>query len=126
MRPESNMHHIARHANSRLWEVYSEGIQLTRDTSLIARLELKSHEWINNNCPPVPALGYYALCQTLVEWKKFLPTPDPIEAIYNLNESLSIASEHPRAYKEESELINLVQRSLMCQIPPIKDGWVLG
>ena len=123
---ESNQHHIVRHANRRLWEVYDEGIELVQDPSLIARLELKSHEWINNNCPPVPALGYYSLSQTLKEWKTFLPTPDPLEGIENLFESLSRAQEHPKAYREERDLIDLVGRSIRKQMPPIRDGLVLG
>ena len=123
---EFNQHHIVRHANGRLWEAYKEGVELVQDPSLIARIDIKSHEWINNNCPPVPALGYYSLSQTLREWKTFEPTPDPLEAIDNLFESLARAQEHPKACREERDLITLVERSIRKQIPPIRDGLILG
>ena len=126
LRLETSHHHIVKHGNGKLWETYQEGFELVTDPSLIANISNESHEHINEHCPPVPALGYYSLCETLKEWKTFLPTPDPLEGIDNLLESLAKAQEHPKAYPIEKALIDLVGRSLRAQIKPIADGLIIG
>lgn len=116
---ETNIHHIAKHGQGQLAYLYQESARLVENPSLKVRL-------INQECSPVPILGYYSLCNTIKEFHELKPTPDPLEGIENLFESLYRAQEHERAFPEEQALIRLVIGSISKQIPAIRSGLIIG
>lgn len=101
------------------WTLRKEGIYVREQPSLKPAIDRDAHNELHRNCPPVPALGYYALRRVS---RDFVPGSTPLRSMSNLTRSIEASSRHLNVHRIEKELAGLAVEAIDLQRPYIKEG----
>jgi len=111
-------HHILH--EKRQWKSQEPQEALRNAKGMIVPLHHRIHRpELHANSPAVPLLSYHLAKKAL---DLYIPSPDGVEAILNMEKAILKASEHPRAHKIEQDLARLAIRAMKIQIPYIELG----
>lgn len=91
------------------WSLRPNALKLRGSSSLIMPIEKTSHMELHRVCPPVPALGHYALERTV---RLYEPQNDYIDSLENLMSSIEASADAPKAHDNEKELALLTVDAL--------------
>lgn len=115
--PRSDSHHILH--NRQEWSLRPEARRLRETRTLIPYIDRSVHNEIHATCPPVPALGYYAL--KLVE-SRFHEGSGTLQSMDNLMAAIEVSSRHPRSHQIERDLAQLAIQAIDLQRPIIAEA----
>lgn len=115
--PGMDAHHVLWDRAS--WTLRKESLYLRDQEMLIPMIDREAHNELHRNCPPVPALGYYALRRTMKLWE---PDRSPLRSMANLTEAIGASTRVPQAHRLEKELASLTIQAIDLQAPYIREG----
>lgn len=102
------------------YEAYDVGKSLRQTPELIPRIYRPVHNAIHDQCPAVPALGYFSL---LGVRKNFEPVRgDVLATVDNLCFAIDEAAQHPRQHEIDRSVCDLAVSAIRLQLPFLHDS----
>lgn len=111
MRLANDRHHILHDRVE--WTARPEARALRESPSLVPRIDRDLHDYLHQQTPTVPLLGYHALIHIR---RDFEPVPgNTIKSLDNLMGAIDKAGRHERAHPIESDIALLAVECLRLQ-----------
>ena len=112
-RVRHNRHHVIHHRVD--WTARPESEYIREHPSLIFDMEVPLHNETHRSSPPVPLLGVFALQTIVRDWRP--DVRDKLRSLENLQRSIEVAGNHPKAHPIEKSLGYLAIEALDLQKP---------
>jgi hypothetical protein len=100
------------------WALRPEGESIRNTPSLIATISRGDHDYMHEEVPLVPLLGYHTLRSLPHIWE---PSGNTYQDIDGLCLAIEEATDHPRSHRMEKDLGGLAIEAMMLQKQILKE-----